>query len=99
MPKSRRGKGKHYHFSKKSKALRRQGMPGTAAAESPVAPGMPETPRPVSPTAAPTAMKVAAPAARVMASPDPYLLREIRRIAILVGIIVVVLVILSFVLS
>jgi hypothetical protein len=99
MPKSRRGKSKHYHYSKKSKALRRQGMPGTGATVSPAAPGMPEAPQPVAPGAAPPVMKAAAPAAKVVASPDPYLLSEIRRIAVLVGIIIVILVVLSFVLS
>jgi hypothetical protein len=99
MPKSRRGKGKHYHYSKKSKALRRQEMAGTTAAESPVAAGMPETPRPVAPAAAPPVIKASGTAAKTLASPDPYLINEIRRIAILVGIIVVVLVVLSFVLS
>jgi hypothetical protein len=99
MPKSRRGKSKHYHYSKKSKALRRQGMPETGATVSPAAPDMPETPRAVAPAAAPPVTKAAAPAAKVAASPDPYLISEIRRIAILVGIVVVVLVVLSVVLS
>jgi hypothetical protein len=99
MPKSRRGKGKHYHFSKKSKALRRQELAGTTAAESPAAPGLPETPPPVTPATAQPIMKASGTAAKTLASPDPYLISEIRRIAILVGIVIVVLVVLSFVLS
>jgi hypothetical protein len=99
MPKSRRGKGKHYHYSKKSKALRRQGMPQAGAAVSPAAPGMPEAPPAVAPGVAPPVMKAAAPVAKAAANPDPYIIGELRRISIIVGIIIVILVVLSFVIS
>jgi hypothetical protein len=99
MPKSRHGKGKRYHYSKKSKALRRQGMPGTEPTVLATAPGIPETPRPVTTGAAPPVTKSAVSAVKAAASPDPYIISEIRRIGILVGIIIVILVVLSFVLS
>jgi hypothetical protein len=104
MPKSRRGKGKHFHYSKKSKAMRRQGMTATGAMVSSATNDIPETPvhqspRPVTPAVNPPVMKSTGSGARVMANPDPYLIGEIKRIAVIVGIVVVVLVVLSFVLS
>jgi hypothetical protein len=101
MPKSRRGKGKHPHYySKKSKALRRQGTPGTAPpAVSQTTAAAPETARQAAPVAAVPAPKAASSAAKVAVNPYPFLANELRRIAILGAIIVVVLVVLTFVLK
>jgi hypothetical protein len=87
--KSRHGKGKRYHYSKKSKALHRQAIAGAPAAAMNAAP------------AAPTAMAAPSKAAAAQATenPYPYVGGELRRIAILGGIIIVILVVLSFVLT
>jgi hypothetical protein len=100
MPKSRHGKGKHPHYSKKSKALRRQGMPGTAPPTvSQATAAAPETARQAAPVAAVPAPKAASPAAKVAVNPYPFLANELRRIAIFGAIIVVVLIVLTFVLK
>jgi hypothetical protein len=100
MPgKSRHGKGKHPHYSKKSKALRRQGTPATAATVSQAAAGTSEITRPVAPMSAPPAPKAAMPTAKAAVNPYPFITSELRRIAILGGIIIVILVVLSIVLS
>ncbi len=99
MPKSRHSRGKHPHYSKKSKALRRQGTPGTAATVSQATAAMPEIPRPVAPGAAPLVSKASVPTAKAAVNLYPYITSELRRIALLGGIIIVILVVLSVVLS
>jgi hypothetical protein len=100
MPKSRHGRGKHPHYSKKSKALRRQGTPGPAPAISQAAAGMPDTPGQVAPAVPRPAPKVASMAAtKVAVNPYPFITSELRTIAILGGIIVVILVVLSLLLK
>jgi len=99
MPKSRHGKGKHPHYSKKSKALRRQGMPGTSPPAVSQAATTPEIARQAAPVTAAPAPKAASPAAKVAVNPYPFLANELRRIAIFGAIIVVVLVVLTFVLK
>jgi len=98
MPgKSRHGKGKHYNYSKKSKAMRRQAGPAVTAATvntSQVA-GQPA----LAPAAPLPKAAAVAPAARVAGNPYPYISSELRRIAVLAGIIVVILVVLSIVLK
>jgi hypothetical protein len=97
MPgKSRHGKGKHFHYSKKSKALRRQ---GAAATVSQATAGTPEIPRPAAPAAVPATPKAAVSTAKATVNPYPYIASELRRIAILGGIIIVILIVLSIVLS
>jgi hypothetical protein len=94
MPgKSRHGKGKHY--SKKSKVLRRQ---GTAAATPQATASMTEIPKQATPATAPL-VKTAAASAKTAANLYPYITSELRRIAILAGIIIVILIVLSIVLS
>jgi hypothetical protein len=100
MPgKSRHGKGKHPHYSKKSKALRRQGMPGTAPTVSQAAAGMPGIAGQAAPAAAVPAPKAAGTAAKALANPYPFITSELRRIALLGGVIIVILVVLSLVLK
>jgi hypothetical protein len=91
MPgKSRHGKGKHPHHSKKSKAIQRR-QAGILQ------------PQPDSVTAMPTAA-VQAPVPTATATPKartaqyPYITSELRRIGILAGIILVILIVLSVVL-
>jgi hypothetical protein len=97
MPgKSRHGKGKRYHYSKKSKALRRQTSPGAPVAAINVseATGQP------APAATPSLPKTSAvPAAQATENSYPYIGSELRRIAILAGIIIVILVVLSIILK
>lgn len=96
MPgKSRHGKGKHY--SKKSKALRRQ---GTTPAVPQATASIPEIPKQVIPVAASTVRKAAnAATAKTAVNLYPYITSELKRIAILAGIIIVILIVLSIVLS
>jgi hypothetical protein len=98
MPgKSRHGKGKHPHNSKKSKTLRRQ---ATAPMMSQATAGMPETPIRAAPAAIAPGPKAAGMAtAKAGVNPYPYITSELRRIAVLAGIIIVILVVLSIVLS
>jgi hypothetical protein len=98
MPgKSRRGKGKHPHYSKKSKIRQRQvgaglpqptgaGLPQQAAASVPQ-PAAPVSARPVSKAAATTA------------TIQYPIVSELKRIGILTGIIIIILVILYIVLT
>lgn len=95
MPaKPRRHKGKHPHHSKKSKAMMRQATPQpqtqpqeTAAAPKPA----------VEPVVVTTETKpVRTPEAAVLRY--PYVTEELKRIGILAGIIIVVLIVLSIVL-
>jgi len=100
MPKSRHGKGKHYRYSKKSKSLRRQ-----AAGTAPAAPASPVATASVSPAAKPVTAaaapqpKVTKVQARTAENPYPFITSELKRIGILTGIILVILVILSLVLK
>jgi len=97
MPgKSRHGKGKHSRYSKKSKALRRQGITPVPQATS----NMPDVPKQMTPTSAMPVLKAATIApGKTAANQYPYITSELRRIAILAGIIVVILIVLSIVLS
>ncbi len=92
MPKSRHGKGKHPHSSKKSKAKERQSAltqrPAVMAVRKPEA--AIEIPPEPAVTAAP---------AKVMAPQYPYFVDELKRIGILAGIILVILIVLSITLS
>jgi hypothetical protein len=90
MPgKSRHGKGKRHHQSKKSKALRRQGM---TAAVPPATEQMPAKP---SPAVAPPPSK----APETAAARYPYITGELKRIVILAAIAIVILIILSAVIT
>jgi hypothetical protein len=90
MPgKSRRGRGKRHHQSKKSKALRRQGM---TAAAPPATEQMPTKPKPAPAPPPPKAPETAA--ARY-----PYVTGELKRIGILAAIAIVILIIMSAVIT
>jgi hypothetical protein len=93
MPgKSGHGKGKHPRRSKKSKARQRHAI--MALQQQAVA----ETPKPTATVGArPPTSTTASPAAR--ASQHPYITTELRRISILAGIILVILILLALVLS
>jgi hypothetical protein len=94
---SRHGKGRRFHYSKKSKALRRQ---GTAPGVSPATAGMPEVSRPAAAATTPLVPKAAAISkAKTTENPYPYIASELRRIAILGGIIIIILVVLVVVLT
>ena len=93
MPgKSRHGKGKHPHYSKKSKIRQRQagaGLPQQAIAS------VPKTTAPISPQTTPKT----APPATTSTVQYPNIINELKRIGILTGIIIIILIILSIVLS
>jgi hypothetical protein len=94
MPgKSRHGKGKHGHISKKSRARQRQGITplSQTAADN--------IPQPAVTTSTPSSPKIPAPPTRLKAVQYPYITTELRRIGILAGIILVILVVLALVLS
>lgn len=94
MPgKSRHGKGKHPHHSKKSKAIKRQA--GNLLQQQATA----VTPKPAAPVEAPPAPKAAAAPAAVTTPRYPYVTGELKRTGILAGIVIVVLIVLSIVLS
>lgn len=93
MPKSRHGRGKHPHRSKKSKALRRQ------AGITPQATGAVASPQPAAPVPAKPAPKAAAAPAAVTTPQYPYVIGELKRIGILAGIVIVILIVLSIILS
>ncbi|OGO06701.1 MAG: hypothetical protein A2Y92_04820 [Chloroflexi bacterium RBG_13_57_8] len=96
MPgKSRHGKGRQFH-SKKGKALQRKAA-GTAPAVSVNASAA--SPQPVPAAVATPQPKVAAAPTRAALNPYPYITSELRRIAILAGVIIVILVVLYVVLS
>ena len=92
MPgKSRHGRGKHY--SRKSKIMMRQ---GTAPPVSQASATAPEATRPAAPAApAPRA----AVAGKATVTTYPFIASELRRIGVLAGIIIVILVVLSIVLT
>jgi hypothetical protein len=101
MPgKSRRGKGKHPHYSKKSKIRQRQvgaGLP------QPTGAGLPQqaatsVPQPAAPVNARPVSKAAAPSATTATIQYP-IVSELKRIGILTGIIIIILVILYIVLT
>jgi hypothetical protein len=104
MPgKSRHGKGKHRHQSKKSKAMQRQrtlvATPATPA--TPVATG---TSAAAPPAAAPSAratppIKTVRATAKTAAIDYTYVIGELKRIGILAGIAIVILFILSIFIS
>jgi hypothetical protein len=97
MPgKSRHSKGKHPHYSKRSKALRRQ---ATATAATQATAGMPESLQQAASAATAPVPKAASSTAKTAEIQYPYITSELRRIAILAGIIIVILVVLSIVLS
>lgn len=94
MPgKSRHGKGKHPHHSKKSKAKQRH---GAIALQQPT---VAETPQPVATIITPPSLKTPAPPAKSRIAQYPYITTELRRIGILAGIILVILIVLALVLS
>lgn len=94
MPdKSRYQKGKHPHHSKKSKAIERR---GAVVSSRPVAA---DTPTPAAATSATPPSRAPASPAKSRAAQYPYITSELRRIFILGGIILVILIVLSQVLS
>ena len=93
MPgKSRHSKGKHLHHSKKSKAKQRQ----EAASIRPLAT---EIPGPATAVEVLLPSKTAAPLAKTRTMQYPYISGELRRIGILAGIIIVILIILAIIIS
>jgi hypothetical protein len=94
MPgKLRHGKGKHPHHSKKSKAKQRY---GTMALQQPTAA---DTPQPVTTIGAPPSLRAPTSPATPRTAQYPYITTELRRIGILAGIILVILIVLALVLS
>ena len=104
MPKSRRSKGKHPHSSKKAKAIERQmsGIQRTATPPAP-RPAVVDSVQPEAVPGAPTAPKPAAASAEVHAraitTQYHFIVDELKKIGILAGIILVILIILSIILS
>jgi hypothetical protein len=100
MPgKSKRGKGKHPHYHRKSKIRQRQdraGLPQPVAGDVPK-PGVPIVAK--SSPAPKAAPKGAASAAASTIYQRDYTLGELKRIGILTGIIFVILIVLYFILS
>ena len=94
MPgKSRHGKGKHAHHSKKSKAKQRYGTitpQQYAVADTTMPAATTGIPPSASAPTAPKTLKVAQ---------YPYITTELRRIGILAGIILVILIVLTLILS
>lgn len=96
MPgKSRHGKGKHYRYSKKSRAIQRQAVGSAPAATASVN----AAPKQPAPAAAVPPSRAAAVQTRTVENMYPYITSELKRIAILAVIIIVILVILSIVLT
>ena len=91
--KSRHGKGKHLHQSKKSKAKQRH---GTMAFQQQV---VAETPQPATAISTRMPSRIPASPATSRIAQYPYITAELRRIAILAGIIIVILIVLALVLS
>ena len=96
MPsKSRHGKGKHPHHSKKSKTIQRQ--EARASQQQVTVDTSPKaTPTDIDKVAPP---KPAVSAERKKAIQYPFIIGELRRIGILAGIILIILIILAIVLS
>jgi len=93
MPgKSRHGKGKHY--SKKSRAMMRQGTaPAVSSARAQ------ESTRAAAPVVSAPAPRASVVTAKAIGNPYPFIASELRRIGLLAGIIIVILVVLSIVLT
>ena len=92
--KSRHGKGSHHLRSKKSKAKQRS---IASVAQPQVVARTPESAVPASASA--TSVKVPAPSAAPKTVRYPYITVELRRIGILGGILLVILIVLALVLS
>jgi hypothetical protein len=93
MPgKSRHGKGRHPHHSKKSKAKLHSAMALTQ-------PGVADTSQPAAAASTPPSSDVSASPTKFRTPQYPYITAELRRIGILAGIIIVILIILAQVLS
>lgn len=93
MPsKSRRGKGKHPHYSRKSKAMMRQ----SGAQSHPQA--IAEVPKPAATVEAPVVQEATKKSVVDTTPRYPYVTGELKRIGILAGIIIVILIVLSIVL-
>jgi hypothetical protein len=93
MPaKSKHGKGKHPHNSKRSKAIQRQ-VTATRQNEAP------ETPVTTADHDVAPVPKARAVSAKAKTMQYPFIVNELRRIGILAGIALVVLVILAIILS
>ena len=94
MPaKSKHGKGKHHHQSRRSKAIQRQASSAvkqTAVDDTQVPTAGPDIP-PVP--------EVRTESAKVKTMQYPFIVNELRRIGILAGIILVALIILAIILS
>jgi hypothetical protein len=102
MPgKSRHGKGKHPHYSKKGKIRQHQASSGTP---QPAGVSLPQqatanVPKPAAPiSASPVPRAATRPEAATIAH-YPDIVSELKRIGILTGIIIVILIVLSIVLS
>lgn len=94
MPgKSRHGKGKHHHLSRKSRARQRH---DAMAFQPPVAV---DTPQPAATISTPPLAKAPTPPAVPRMTQYPYITTELQRIGILAGIILVILIVLALVLS
>jgi hypothetical protein len=99
MPgKSKHGKRKQFRSSKKSKNLLRRDTIAAAPAAT-TAPAAVAAPRPSATAPAAPATKAAEPAAKIKADQYAYVLGDLRRIGVLSGIIVVILLVLYFFLA
>ena len=85
--KSRHGKGKHRTPSRKKKT--RQGSAAIVAPQAPIS----------QPEVSASSKSVSTPVASVTKVPYPYIVTELRRIGILAGIMLVILVVLALVLA
>jgi len=94
MPgKSRHDKRKHPHHSKKSRVIQRQGaMPLQQQAVA-------ETPQPAATISRPPLSRAPTSPTASRVAQHPYITTELRRISILAGIIIVILIVLALVLS
>ncbi len=93
MPgKSRHGKGKHPHHSKKRRAIRRQ-------ASAPLQQPASVAPKPAASAKAEPAPKPAAMTDTATMPRNLYIIDELKRIGILAGIIIVILIVLAIVLG
>ena len=97
MPKSRRRRGRYLPPSKKSKRLK-GGKGALAPAAQPLAMSQGYEPTPQAGMPAPLA-RVPTPKATAVVAPPPDVVAELRRIGILFGIILVILIVLALVLS
>jgi hypothetical protein len=94
MPaKSKHGKGKHHHQSRRSKAIQRQNS--SAIKQNAVD----ETQVPTDGLDIPPVTKVRTEPVKVKTMQYPFIVNELRKVGILAGIILVVLIILAIILS